>query len=35
MSLIALLICGSAVFAGDAPRMVYSKSFPGSIPAFV
>lgn len=35
MRLLALLICGSAVFAGDAPRMVYSKSFPGSIPAFV
>jgi hypothetical protein len=35
----ALMLCfsgwWSAAFAADIPRMVYSKSFPGSVPAYV
>lgn len=32
----ALLICTIApAFAGDGPRVIYTKSFPGSVPAYV
>lgn len=30
-----ILLFASAVFAGDGPRLFYSKSFPGSTPAYV
>jgi len=30
-----LVALAAAALAGDAPRIVYSKSFPGSVPAFV
>jgi hypothetical protein len=30
-----VLLFASTVFAGDGPRLVYSKSFPGSVPAFM
>ncbi len=30
-----LAVCASVGIAADAPRIVYSKSFPGSVPAFV
>jgi hypothetical protein len=29
-----LLLCAVPLFAGDAPRILYSKSFPGSTPAY-
>ncbi len=29
------LLCAAAAFAADGPRLVYSKSFPGSVPAYV
>lgn len=35
MKLVALLTAACALYAGDAPRLQYSKSFPGSVPAFV
>ncbi len=31
----ALLLLAGSVWAGDDPRLTYSKSFPGSTPAFV
>jgi hypothetical protein len=31
----AVLLLSAAVFAGDTPRIVYTKSFPGSSPAYV
>ncbi|HEX5430674.1 MAG TPA: hypothetical protein VFW83_01810 [Bryobacteraceae bacterium] len=30
-----MLLAGATVFAADAPRIVYTKSFPGSTPAYV
>ena len=30
-----LAMCAAALFAADAPRVTYSKSFPGSVPAYV
>ena len=33
--LLSLLACASALLAADGPRLTYSKSFPGSNPAFV
>jgi hypothetical protein len=30
-----ILLFASALFAGDGSRLVYSKSFPGSVPAFM
>src|SRR5579883_1961639 len=35
MKLAMLLLAAVAAFAADEPRIVYSKSFPGSIPAYV
>jgi hypothetical protein len=35
MKCFCLLLCGSALTAADAPRLFYSKSFPGSLPAYV
>jgi hypothetical protein len=31
----AILLLSAAAFAGDTPRIVYTKSFPGSSPAYV
>jgi hypothetical protein len=31
----AVLLLSAAAFAGDTPRIVYTKSFPGSSPAYV
>jgi hypothetical protein len=30
-----LLLCGAVAWAADAPRVIYTKSFPGSTPAYV
>jgi hypothetical protein len=35
MRVLALLMLALAAWAGDAPRLFYSKSFPGSKPAYV
>ena len=35
MKLAMLLLAAVAAFTADEPRIVYSKSFPGSIPAYV
>ena len=35
MKCFCLLLCGFALMAADAPRLFYSKSFPGSLPAYV
>jgi len=35
MRMAALLLCMAAGYAGDTARIVYSKSFPGSSPAYV
>jgi hypothetical protein len=32
---ILILLCATAMWADSAPRLVYSKSFPGSTPAFM
>lgn len=34
MSRLMLFLCAGALFAADAPRLFYSKSFPGSVPAY-
>jgi hypothetical protein len=34
-SLLALVACASLAFAQSAPRVIYTKSFPGSVPAYV
>lgn len=34
MSRLILLVCASALWAADSPRLFYSKSFPGSVPAY-
>jgi hypothetical protein len=33
--LLVLTIAATAAFAADAPRIIYTKSFPGSVPAYV
>ena len=35
MKLMALLAVGVVAFGGDAPKVIYSKSFPGSDPAYM
>ena len=35
MKLTLLLLFAGAMFAGDQPRLFYSKAFPGSVPAYV
>jgi hypothetical protein len=35
MKCFCLFLCGFALMAADAPRLFYSKSFPGSLPAYV
>ncbi len=35
MRLVTLILCAAAAFAGDTGRIVYTKSFPGSSPAYV
>ncbi len=35
MKLVWLLVFGCAACAADSPRLFYSKSFPGSVPAYV
>jgi hypothetical protein len=35
MKLAVLILCATVALAGDAPRIVYVKSFPGSVPAYV
>ena len=35
MRRLCLLALGSSLVAGDLPRICYSKSFPGSVPAYV
>jgi hypothetical protein len=35
MKWVALLLAAGALWAGDDPRLIYTKSFPGSVPAFV
>jgi hypothetical protein len=35
MKLVTLILCAAAAFAGDTGRIVYTKSFPGSSPAYV
>jgi len=34
MKWLALLLCASALAADNAPRLIFSKSFPNSVPAF-
>jgi hypothetical protein len=34
MSRLMLLLCAGALFAADGPRLFFSKSFPGSVPAY-
>jgi hypothetical protein len=29
-----ILLCASALFAGEGPRLIYSKTFPNSVPAY-
>lgn len=35
MKLPILLVCAGAAFAADAPRLFFSKAFPGSVPAYM
>jgi len=35
MRLLAGLLCAASLFAADAPRIFWSKSFPGSVPPYV
>lgn len=35
MKLPILLVCAGALFAADEPRLFFSKSFPGSVPAYM
>jgi len=35
MKLPVILLFASALLAGDDPRLVFSKSFPGSVPAYI
>ncbi len=35
MKLPILLLCAGALFAADGPRLFFSKSFPGSVPAYM
>jgi hypothetical protein len=35
MKSLLLFVVAASAFAADAPRLVYSKSFPGSVPAYV
>jgi len=35
MRFVFLIVLSGACFAADAPRLLYSKSFPGSVPAYV
>jgi hypothetical protein len=35
LRLLALVLLAATAFAGDTPRLVFTKSFPGSLPAYV